>query len=732
MGDSLTISQRVRAAWSALVKGSIEPFNKIPFGDGAVGAKLSQPYAKSVWVMRAIKTVAGPIAAVPLRFTLDRRGGEQAFNDTALTAWWENPCRGLRGFAPFIEAGVGWRKMAGESFWIFGDDWLVPFPETGVRSQLILARPDRMRHVVEGGVLLGWEFRDDAGRAHRLLPEQVIQRKLWNPFDEWRGLGELEAALIAAETEYLTGVYARNLMRQSGDRGPYIVAKSGVVTDPQREQIIADLKAKRAAALRGEFRPAFFTGDIEVKDPALQPLDAAVLAGRLQNRHEIFIAFGVPASRADVAASYSIGSASDTFRLIEETCMPEAQDLADAVEIVARRQTGKQVYAWFDWDQHSTMQAVRRERWDTAVKAHSLGVPLKVINDNLGLGLPPVKGWEQGYLPFSVTPVGADLPEEDPALAEPTDTPSDESASEDAIVGEMVRALRAGSARGPEAKGEGQEAHRCACGCGDLSSPEVVAKLSKVQREQAVKRRQTIAAYRTAFNRELMLARAETLQRIEQGAKILGALGTTTRAAAADLVFDRARFRKGLLARLRQTAQAALNDAGDQLWKEIGKDDPFTMAPAKVLEFVAARENRITGAADHVWESVRDELQAGLDAGDSIKELSDRIRAEFNGLSRERAQVIAQTETAAAYGFARDDSMKRAGVKRKAWLTSGNPNVRSAHAQAGEDYSEANAIPVDEPFIVDGEALMFPGDPKGSPGNVINCHCISIAVVDEG
>ena len=28
-----------------------------------------------------------------------------------------------------------------------------------------------------------------------------------------------------------------------------------------------------------------------------------------------------------------------------------------------------------------------------------------------------------------------------------------------------------------------------------------------------------------------------------------------------------------------------------------------------------------------------------------------------------------------------------------------------------------------EPFYVDGEELMFPGDPNGSPGNTINCHC---------
>lgn len=28
-----------------------------------------------------------------------------------------------------------------------------------------------------------------------------------------------------------------------------------------------------------------------------------------------------------------------------------------------------------------------------------------------------------------------------------------------------------------------------------------------------------------------------------------------------------------------------------------------------------------------------------------------------------------------------------------------------------------------EPFYVDGEELMYPGDPSGSPENTYNCHC---------
>jgi hypothetical protein len=40
----------------------------------------------------------------------------------------------------------------------------------------------------------------------------------------------------------------------------------------------------------------------------------------------------------------------------------------------------------------------------------------------------------------------------------------------------------------------------------------------------------------------------------------------------------------------------------------------------------------------------------------------------------------------------------------------------------GHLYADGQVRNVDEPFVVDGEALMYPRDPNGSPENTINCH----------
>jgi hypothetical protein len=71
--------------------------------------------------MRSIKKVAGPIASVPMEWEL--RGEDVELPE--LEAFWAEPAEGL-GWSDFVEASVGWLKLAGEFFWVMDDTWLAP------------------------------------------------------------------------------------------------------------------------------------------------------------------------------------------------------------------------------------------------------------------------------------------------------------------------------------------------------------------------------------------------------------------------------------------------------------------------------------------------------------------------------------------------------------------------------------------------------------------------------
>jgi hypothetical protein len=165
------------------------------------------------------------------------------------------------------------------------------------------------------------------------------------------------------------------------------------------------LREKHELAQRGIYKPCFLGGDMTVEDPKIRTPDAAFQAGRLMSRHEIYASFGVPRSMCDVQASYSIGSASDYFMLIFETCIPTGVMVCKAVSEVEQRRTGVICQASLNWNEHPVLQAVRRERADTAQKYFQMGVPLQVLNEYLDLEMPPSAGWDKGYLPATLMPV---------------------------------------------------------------------------------------------------------------------------------------------------------------------------------------------------------------------------------------------------------------------------------------------------------------------------------------
>lgn len=707
---------------------------------------LFEPYRNSVWVMRAIKKVAGPVASVQLVFLTGSAGESSALKGLRknvwtkrilnpvrkateddfvelpdIAEWLEEPAPGL-AWSDFVEATVGWLKLKGEAFWVLSDEMLMPFPEMrqGNIPPIIVARPDRMRHLVEGGQLVGWVFTDAGGKTFHLLPEQVIQTKFWNPYDSWRGLAEYEAAQIASEGDWLAGKFSRNLMANNGDTGPFIVAKNGVPTEPQREQIIQDLKAKRQAQLRGDFRPIFMTGDVTVEDPQVRTVDGDYIAQRLASRHEIAAAFGVPMSMFDVKNDYSMGSQSAYYQLILDTCIPTGAKLCDGLERLVQKLKGERYEIGLLWDEHPVMQAVTRERIDAMDKLANRGMPMRAVSVYLHLDLPDFEGDDVGLIPMNLVPIAGieeePEPTKNPALGEGQDGKDEQDdilgadADEPKAVKEMLGALRGGNPMKAMAR----------------------ARSKKLWEQHMRQRSATMKVFESKVSRVLNEYRAKTLRELaHHGSSIKGAGNAVEKAFVTkgliDLIFNPSDFGKQLSLSLNPAMHEALQTAAEHLLKdELGKTDPWKFPPQKALDYVKSRDKEVQGCGETVRNQLNTSLSDGIEKGDSIEQLSDRVRSVFNALAKGEAKRIALTETGMAFNFSRHEAMTSAGVKLKRWLSSHGPTVRPAHAEA----EATGAVPIDEPFIVDGEELMYPGDPSGSPENVINCHCIQLAAVE--
>jgi SPP1 gp7 family putative phage head morphogenesis protein len=204
---------------------------------------------------------------------------------------------------------------------------------------------------------------------------------------------------------------------------------------------------------------------------------------------------------------------------------------------------------------------------------------------------------------------------------------------------------------------------------------------------------------------------------------------TPVRRAAFDLIFDLGQFKGTFLAQMRGAALNALQTAGEQVLAELKQDDAWTMPQLEAIQFIRDRENKLAGVADNVHDRIKQVLETGLNEGQTLREIAAAVRGEFNQISERRAKVIASTETAAAFGEGRHQAMKSAGIQWKQWLTSGNANVRAAHRAM-----QGATVPINEMFTVidpksgEVDTVKHPADSNGAPWNVINCHCVEIAV----
>jgi Phage Mu protein F like protein len=134
-------------------------------------------------------------------------------------------------------------------------------------------------------------------------------------------------------------------------------------------------------------------------------------------------------------------------------------------------------------------------------------------------------------------------------------------------------------------------------------------------------------------------------------------------------------------------------------------------------------KNRIKNVLDTTYHKIMGDISDGMEAGDGLPEIGTRVEEHLDETWPSRGTSIAITETVGACNSASlEETNQIAPNMLKEWITVGDDKVRPAHEDAGAQYTE-NPIPLDEPFDVGGEEMMFPGDPEASIENVINCRC---------
>lgn len=144
--------------------------------------------------------------------------------------------------------------------------------------------------------------------------------------------------------------------------------------------------------------------------------------------------------------------------------------------------------------------------------------------------------------------------------------------------------------------------------------------------------------------------------------------------------------------------------------------------------------NRLVRIPDEVYALVVIEIERGITEGLELPKVTAAVDAILTTTGSERwtnrARTIARTETMGAVnaGVWRAAALEaeRSGdpAPFKQWISTDDKRTRPTHTAADQQRTLLG-----EPFRVGTAQLLFPGDPRGPAGEVINCRCTMLPVV---
>lgn len=170
-------------------------------------------------------------------------------------------------------------------------------------------------------------------------------------------------------------------------------------------------------------------------------------------------------------------------------------------------------------------------------------------------------------------------------------------------------------------------------------------------------------------------------------------------------------------------------EAWKQIGTKLGQASDWVPAAGTISDII--KKNRVKALED-----IMTQINAGLINGESYASIAARVATIIGEITGTEASgqyanalriVITEGHRAQEMGqLAAGLEAEQQGVKIvRRWDATLDPRTRAEHAAA-----DGKEVGLDEPFIVGGEPLMYPGDPSGRPSNTIRCRCVVLTLAD--
>jgi HK97 family phage portal protein len=712
----------------------------------ALGDRPSRSYSQVAVVYNCVRAKSDALGMMPLRVS---NQNDQVIESGPLAELAEKPNPTM--------SGRQFRRTTSSHLDLFGRvHWVFVANASGQPIEIHVITPLQMRPATDRatGELQGWWFKPAGqlrGAREELIPADevytILDPDFESPDKPFEGLSPRKAVANAIGQFYKADV-ANEASLHNGVVPSGVFETDQSLTDAQLDHLERQVE-EHYGGPSNRRRPLFMFGGLKFQPTQSNFKDMEFAELKRMTRTDVCSAFQVPPSVAGYYEDDNRAHADAAERMFwSNTMLPRANWLAEEFTTAvldrfssdrsirltdartaapgeleqrcqvrqaaskAARRSGRRFYAWFDSSSVPAVQRANLAQVEQAKQWNELGVPLASIIEATGAPF-KIESWMRTWW----KPVGkVDVQDESSGLGdEPTGGEGDDS-----LVPENNSVQRS-------------------------AKPDTARILSPQQRGRIWHQwRRSWKGLENGFKSKVKRHWAETRKKqLDKLHQVLGqagytpgngrSLGQVEKRELIDLLlFSIAEANEGLVAKTEGFYRESIRLGGEQIMQEAaeakGQEEPdaFNIDDPVAVEKVKRRQVKIQGANRTVQRNIRKQLSEGLDKGESIDELAERVKGQFN-VATNRAKTIAHTEVGASVEDGRQEGRKQAGVPMKSWLWSRKESGRPEHMRTESETLE-NPIPNDEAFTIAGTGISAM-NPRGSgvAAQDINCGCTTIS-----
>jgi len=644
-------------------------------GYGNVG----DPFQTNAVVYSAVHKKAVNIAGVEWQIL---NGDTPVTAETPVTRLFANPYPGVSQ-QEFWESIVSNLELHGKAYVIWADYMKgVPFMMWVADSAFMKEELDKDNRTVKSYTY------GEGAQKRTIAPEHVMK------LHYWKGLAPITAARLDILQQFHANQYNVNFFKQGALlKGFFKSTAPRPLTPAQESELQRSLEQKGGSGNRTAHTIPVYSG-VEYVPVGVSQKDMEFLLLQGYSRDQILMVLQVPKAILGFTDGFNYANMKEIRRdFWNKSLIPIMHLIEQAFEAQFFERFKVPFKGRFNIKGIQELQEDLGEQAVTAKIFYDMGIPFAVINERLGLDFPE-------FEPEDRTPPALRLPQDDEEDEDEKPPPPDAKAIATEVRKQMVAEKLEGRRRRERALPMDKELRRA-----EWLQTEKRMKtredimVPKIRGFFSTAREQVFAYLKEHPAKAVAKATidAEWIKRFHDHLMSLG-------------------WGDGLFKALESEELATyLAGARRTYW---GLGVRFDLPPVRAQAFIHTRGLKLWDATNEVLETITDAMQAGMPAD----KIGQEIQRVFDGVSANRAKLIARTETTNAYNGGRVEGMKVLGITKKQWINSEDSTVRDSHRIE-------SIVEVDQPFtLANGERVMYPGD--GPAAEACNCRCTVGSVIE--